>query len=96
MSNERAETLRTLLDSYRARMAEGGHPKELPDRVLALVRDAPASGDAPAELRRLIAAAEHYWSLYADPASDNVEPDPLDLELVSDELIDALYDYYEA
>lgn len=95
MGNDRAETLRTLLESYRARMQEGGHPKELPDRILALVRDTPAGGDASSDLRRLIAAAAHYWALYANLASDDEEPDPLDLEMVNDELIDALYDYYK-
>lgn len=96
MKNERTETLRTLLDSYRTRMRKGGHPKALPDRILALVRDTPAGGDTPADLQRLVAAAEHYWSLYADRASDDEEPDPLDLEMVADELIDAVYDYYKA
>lgn len=95
MKNEHTKTLQTLLESYRDRMKQGGHPKELPDRILALVRDTPAGGDAPDNLRRLSAAAAHYWCLYADLAADDGEPDPLDLEMVNDELIDALYDYYE-
>ena len=91
MPETRCDALRALLNSYRAQMRDGGHPAALPDRILALVRDTAAGDDTPADLQRLIAAAEHYWQLHAD---DN-DPDPLDLEMVNDELIDALYDYYE-
>lgn len=96
MPSDCAERLTALLETYRGQMREGGHPPELPDRILALVRDTPPREGAPPprDLERLIAAAGHYWRLHVDAGDD--EPDPLDLEMINDELIDALYDYYEA
>ena len=96
MPDNLSERLKTLLESYRPRMRDGGHPPELPDRILALVRDIPPGAAASAELKRLIDAAAQYWRLYDDNGADGGAPDPVDLEMVNDALIDALYDYYEA
>ena len=77
------------------RRFQGGHPKELPGRVLALVRHFPAGQPMPKDLKQLCAAALHYWSVFDRLPEGEREPDPLDLEMVCDEFIDALYDYYE-
>jgi len=92
MASSVTERLQALLEPYRQQMRAGGHPPELPDRVLALLRDdVPADREVPSKLRRLIDAAAHYWDLHAEVD----DPDPLDLEMINDELIDSLYDYYE-
>jgi len=92
MTSGLAERLQALLEPYRQQMRAGGHPPHLPDRVLALLRDEFAGEcEMPEKLQRLIDAAKHYWDLHGDGG----DPDPLDLEMINDELIDALYDYYE-
>ena len=95
MSGEVAEQLRAILEENRSGMTSGGHPKELPGRVLALVRHFPAGQPMPKDLKQLCAAELHYWSVFDRLPEGEREPDPLDLEMVCDEFIDALYDYYE-
>ncbi len=95
MTEEVAEKLRKILEEYRSRMKSGGHPKELPDRILALTRELPAEQPMPKDLERLYAAAVHYWDTFDQMPDGDQEPDPIDLEMVCDEVIDALYDFYE-
>ncbi len=95
MTDEVAERLRKILEEYRSRMKSGGHPKELPDRILALVRDFPAEQPMPKDLEALYTAASHYWNTFDQMPEGDREPDPLDLEMVCDEVIDALYSFYE-
>jgi len=92
MSTEVVERLRTILEENRGRMEMGGHPKDLPDQILAVVRQFPTDQPMPDNLKKLYAAASRYWNVF-DP-SDR-EPDPIDFEMVCDELIDALYEFYE-
>ena len=94
MTDELAERLRALLEEYRSRVTAGGHPKELPDRILALVRDVPAGQPPPKDLEGLHTAALHYWNTFDGLPEGQQDPDPLDLEMVCDEVIDALYEYY--
>ena len=94
MTEEVAEKLRKILEEYRSRMTSGGHPKELPDRILALARELPAEQPMPKDLERLYAAAVHYWDTFDQMPDGDQEPDPIDLEMVCDEVIDALYDFY--
>lgn len=49
----------------------------------------------PKDLERLYAAAVHYWDTFEQMPHGDQEPDPIDLEMVCDEVIDALYDFYE-
>ena len=95
MTEEVAERLKAILEEYHSRMKAGRHPKELPDRILALVRNSPADEPMPKDLEQVYAAALHYWNFLDDLTEGDREPDPLDLEMVCDELIDALYDFYE-
>ncbi len=95
MTEEVAEKLRKILEEYRSRMKSGGHPKELPDRTLAFARELPAEQPMPKDLERLYAAAVHYWDTFDQMPDGEQEPDPIDLEMVCDEVIDALYDFYE-
>ena len=95
MTDDLAEKLRSLLEEYRSRMKAGGHPKELPDRILALVRDVPAASPIPKDLETLHAAALHYWNVFEQLPEGQQDPDPLDLEMICDEIIDALYEYYD-
>jgi hypothetical protein len=92
MSTEVVERLRTILEENRDRMRLGGHPKDLPDQILALVKQFPTDQPVPDDLKELHAAASHYWSVFDQP---DQEPDPIDFEMVCDELIDALYKFYE-
>ncbi len=94
MTGHVAEKLRNLLEDYRGRMKSGGHPKELPDKILALARDFPSERKMPEDLQPLYAAARHYWDTYGETQGSDRPPDPLDVELVCDEVIDALYEFY--
>ena len=47
------------------------------------------------DLERLYAAAVHYWDTFDQMPDGDQEPDPIDLEMVCEEVIDALYDFYE-
>lgn len=86
MTEDVADKRRKIHEEYRRRMNSGGHPKESPDLILALVRD------FPKDLEPLYRATQHYWNIYDQmPEGD---PDPLDLEMVCDEVIDALYEFY--
>jgi hypothetical protein len=95
MTEDVAEKLRNILEEYRGRMKIGDHPKELPDRILALARDFPGDRKMPRDLEPLYAAAQHFWNTYEQLPEGERAPDPLDLEMVCDEVIDALYDFYE-
>jgi hypothetical protein len=95
MTENVAEELRAILEEYRGRMTSGGHPEELPERILALVHDAPAGQPMPRDLEQLYLAALHYWSIFDDQPGGEQEPDPVDLEMACDEFIDALYHFYE-
>ena len=95
MTEKAAKELRAILEEHRGRMTSGGHPKELPDRVLALVHDFPTGQPMPKDLKQLYAAALRYWSIFDRLPEGQREPDPLDLEMVGDEFIDALYAFYE-
>ena len=90
MAEQTAEKLREILEAYRSRMKSGGHPKELPEQILTLARDFPGERQMPENLEPLYAAAQRYWNAH-DQMND---PDPLDLEMVLDEVIDALYEFY--
>ncbi len=94
MTDEVAERLRKILEEYRSHMKSNGHPKELPDRILALVRDFPTEQPMPKDLEGLYAAALHYWNTFDQMPEGDREPDPLDLEMVCDEVIDELYKFY--
>lgn len=95
MTDDVAEKLRNVLEEYRGRMKSGGHPKELPDRILALVRSFPTGQEMPPDLEKLYAAALRYWNTLDRMPEGVGEPDPLDLEMVCDEVIDELYKFYE-
>lgn len=95
MTEDVAEGLRRILNEYQGLMKSGGHPKELPDRILALVHDSPGEHAMPKDLEKIYAAASHYWIVFDQSPECGREPDPLDLEMVCDELIDALYKFYE-
>lgn len=92
MSTEVVERLRTILEENRDHMQSGGHPKALPDQILALMRQVPADQPMPDDLKKLYAAASHYWHVFD---KGDREPDPIDYEMVFDEFIDALYEFYE-
>ena len=92
MSTEVVERLRTILEENRGRMQSGGHPEDLPDQILALVHQCPTDQPIPDDLKKLYAAASHYWTVFDQ---GDREPDPIDFEMVCDELIDALYEFYE-
>lgn len=92
MSAEVVEQLRKILEENRGRMQSGDHPKDLPDEILALVHRFPPDQPVPDDLKKLHAAASHYWKVFDQ---GDREPDPIDFEMVCDELIDALYEFYE-
>ena len=94
MAKNVANELREILEEYRGRMKTGGHPKELPDRILILARDFPDARQMPDDLEPLYTAARQFWNTYDQMPEGEREPDPLDLEMVCDEVIDALYDFY--
>ena len=95
MTEEVAKELRAILEEYRSQVTSGGHPKELPERVLALVHDFPGGQPMPKDLEQLYVAALRYWNVFDHLPEGEREPDPLDLEMVCDELIDAFYGFYE-
>lgn len=92
MTETLAARLRAILEEYRGRVTAGGHPEALPERVLTLVRGAPDEGALPEDLAPIHAAARNYWAMLDSLPEDS--PDPLDQEMVLDELIDALYHFY--
>lgn len=94
MTEAVADKLRNILEEYRSRMKSGGHPKELPDLILALARDFPDERQMPEDLEPLYAAARHFWTTHEQMPEGEQEPDPLDMEMVCDEVIDALYEFY--
>lgn len=89
------ERLRAVLEEYRGQMEAGRHPKELPDRVLDLLRDVPAEAPVPDDLAPLHRAAARYRAFGEELSEGDTDPDPLEIDMVFDEFVGALCAFYE-